>query len=233
MRYKKPKVIAEIGCNHKGSMEIAFELITLAKESGADVAKFQKRNPKELLTDKQYKAPHPNSMNSYGDTYGSHREFLEFSADQHIELKKHCENLGIEYSTSVWDITSAREICKINPLLIKVPSACNNHFDMLGILRDEYRGDVHISLGMTKKDEEIKIIDFFKDNLERLIIYACTSGYPVPFNQTCLLEIERLMDTYAERVKAIGFSGLLHSHPRRLKPSTCSQRHRTAPPRDR
>ena len=78
MNYKEPKVISEIGCNHKGELEIAFELIELSKQSGANVAKFQKRNNKELLTEDQYNAPHPNPINSYGDTYGAHREYLEF-----------------------------------------------------------------------------------------------------------------------------------------------------------
>ena len=65
--YHPCKTIAEIGCNHKGDINIAKELIKLAKDCGADVAKFQKRNSKELLPDKQYNAPHPNPMNSYGD----------------------------------------------------------------------------------------------------------------------------------------------------------------------
>ena len=76
--YKTPMVIAEIGCNHKGEMNIAKELLKVAAESGVEVAKFQKRNNKELLTEKQYNSPHPNPMHSYGDTYGDHREYLEF-----------------------------------------------------------------------------------------------------------------------------------------------------------
>ena len=209
MNYKKPKVISEIGCNHKGKLDIAFDLIKLSKDCGADVAKFQKRNPKELLTEQQYNTPHPNPINSYGSTYGEHREFLEFSLDQHKELEKYCKSLDIEYSTSVWDTTSANEISQLDPNLIKVPSACNNHFDMLEILRDSFKGYIHISLGMTTKEEEAKIIKFFSESnsLDRLVIYACTSGYPVPFNQTCLLEISRLVDNYGDKVQSIGFSG--------------------------
>lgn len=71
----KVKVIAEIGCNHKGDIQIAKDLIKSAKLCGADIAKFQKRTPKELLTPEQYNAPHPNPANSYGATYGAHREF--------------------------------------------------------------------------------------------------------------------------------------------------------------
>ena len=107
--YKKPKIIAEIGCNHKGDINIAYNLIKLAKECGAQIAKFQKRENKELLTYEQYNNPHPNIANSYGDTYGAHREFLEFDVSQHKLLKEYCNEIEIEYSTSVWDATSAKK----------------------------------------------------------------------------------------------------------------------------
>lgn len=209
MSYKRPIVIAEIGCNHMGDFEIALELIKLAKDCGADVAKFQKRNSRELLTEAQYNAPHPNPSNSYGATYGEHREFLEFNVSQHIKLKQYCESIGISYSTSVWDNTSAREIISVNPEFIKVPSACNNNFEMLKLLRDSYTGDVHVSTGMTTKDEVETIIKFFeeKNQASRLVIYSCTSGYPVPFKDVCLLEISNLKSKWGSRVKEIGFSG--------------------------
>ena len=207
--YKIPKVIAEIGCNHKGEMEIAKELLKVAANSGVEVAKFQKRTNKELLTEEQYNAPHPNPINSYGDTYGAHREFLEFDVNQHIELKEYAESLGLMYSTSVWDTTSAKQIASINPELIKVPSACNNHFEMLKVLRDEYEGEVHISFGMTTKDEEEEIVSLFEETNQgnRLVLYSCTSGYPVPFEDICMLEVVRIKERFAGRVKAIGFSG--------------------------
>jgi len=208
--YEKPKVIAEIGCNHMGSIEIAKDLIRLAKESNADVAKFQTRDNKLLLTEEQYNTPHPNPINSYGKTYGQHREFLEFSLDQIIELKNYCESLGIIYSTSVWEVNSAKMISKLKPAFIKVPSACNNNFEMLEVLRDEYSGQVQISFGMTTQEEEKKVIEFFEEKnqaLDRLVIYSCTSGYPVPFHDVSLLEIQRLYEIYGQRVKEIGFSG--------------------------
>lgn len=208
--YTAPKLIAEIGCNHKGDFEIAKELILLAKNNHAQVAKFQKRNPKELLTKEQYEAPHPVPYNAYGNTYGQHREFLELNVEQHAELKAYCESIGIVYSTSVWDVTSAREIISLEPEFIKVPSACNTYFDMLRVLRDEYQGEVHASTGMTTREEEEALIRFFEETgqaRERLVLYNCTSGYPVPFPDVCLLEINRLYENYGDRVKEIGFSG--------------------------
>lgn len=208
--YQPPKVIAEIGCNHKGDFEIAKELIRLAKECGAHYAKFQKRNPKELLDDLQFNAPHPEPWQSYGATYGEHREYLEFSANRHAELKKYCEQSGIVYTVSVWDVTSAKEMIGLEPEFIKIPSACNNHFEMLELLRDGYHGDVHISVGMTTPEETDEIISFFEEKnaaKNRLVLYSCTSGYPISFNEICLLEIKKLYDLYDSRVKEIGFSG--------------------------
>lgn len=208
--YHKPLVISEIGCNYMGDFEIAKELIKLSKDCGADYAKFQKRNARELLTDEQYNAPHPTPYNSYGNTYGAHREFLELSWEQHADLKVYAESIGIGYATSVWDMTSANQIIALKPDFIKIPSACNNHYEMLRLLRDQYAGDVHISSGMTTLKEIEEIVAFFEETNQaknRLVLYNCTSGYPVPFKDICLLEINRLYDNYGERVKEIGFSG--------------------------
>lgn len=208
--YKQPKVIAEVGCNHKGEMAIAKEMVKVAKIfCNADIVKFQKRNNKELLTEEQYNALHPNPINSYGATYGEHREFLEFSVDQHQELKKYCEELGIIYSTSVWDLTSAKEIAELNPELIKIPSACNNNIPMLEWLCDNYQGELHVSTGMTTKAEIEDVVRLFVRNNRNkdLVIYHCTSGYPVPFSDVSLLDILFLKDKYGSIVKDLGFSG--------------------------
>ena len=205
-----PKVIAEVGCNHKGDMKIAHELIlTAAIFCKTDVVKFQKRCNKELLTPDQYAAPHPNPMHAYGETYGAHREFLELDLDQHRQLKKWCEEYGITYSTSVWDTTSAKEITQLNPSLIKIPSACNLHWEMLNYLCENYSGEIHLSFGMTTQEEEKQVIEFFtqRQRNQDLVIYSCTSGYPVAFEDICLFEITRLRKHFAEQVKAIGFSG--------------------------
>ena len=213
---ERPIIIAEIGCNHKGDMEIAHKMIkllgvfkTLNPDSAIDIVKFQKRTNKELLTPEEYNAPHPHPENSYGKTYGEHREFLEFNLEQNATLKKWCEEEGLIYSTSTWDLTAAKEIVSLNPKMIKVPSACNCDFDMLAYLRDKYNGEIHLSFGMTTKEEERKIVEFFKEKnrAKDLVIYACTSGYPVPFEDICLNEITRLKNTYGKEVKAIGFSG--------------------------
>ncbi|MGB0372023.1 MAG: N-acetylneuraminate synthase family protein [Opitutales bacterium] len=207
---EKPKLIAEVGCNHRGDLDTAIEMIKVAAQfCKVDVVKFQKRNSRELLTEEEYNAPHPNPANSYGDTYGAHREFLEFNVEQHRRLKEACEEWGVIYSTSVWDLTSAKEIASLNPELIKIPSACNLNFTMLGWLADSYEGEIHLSFGMTSQAEEEQIVSFFESRgkAKNLVIYACTSGYPVAFEDICLYEITRLRKSFESRVKSIGFSG--------------------------
>jgi sialic acid synthase len=205
-----PKIIAEVGCNHKGDMDIAKEMIHIAAYfCKVDVVKFQKRHPRELLTEEEYNAPHPNPMHAYGATYGEHREFLELDVEQNRQLKKWCDENGVTYSTSVWDLTSAKEIISLEPALIKVPSACNLHFELLEMLARDYAGEIHLSFGMTKREEEERIVAFLEKHgaAERAVIYSCTSGYPVAFEDICLLEITRLRRTFGSRVKEIGFSG--------------------------
>ena len=208
--FKKPFVIAEIGCNHKGDMEIAKELIKVAKIfCNVDAVKFQKRNNKELLTEEQYNQPHPNPANSYGETYGQHREYLEFNLEQHSQLKEFCEEIGIVYSTSVWDLTSAKQIASLNPKFIKIPSACNNNDEMLTWLSQKFSGEIHVSTGMTTKEEINELVELFKlhGRNQDLVLYNCTSGYPVPFEDVCLLDINLLQDRYKNEIKNIGFSG--------------------------
>lgn len=205
-----PIVIAEIGCNHKGEMDIAKEMILVAATfCKVDGVKFQKRNPKELLTEEEYNSPHPNPMHAYGNTYGEHREYLELDLDQHKQLKKWCDEFGVMYSSSVWDVTSAKEIVSLQPHHIKIPSACNLHFEMLGYLCENYDGEIHLSFGMTTKEEEQTVVSFFEERkrAKDLVIYSCTSGYPVAFEDIALYEIIRLRETFGERVKEIGFSG--------------------------
>jgi len=210
LEYQQPKIVAEIGCNHMGDLNIAKDLIRLAKDCQANYAKFQKRNVKELLSDEQFNSPHPVAYNAYGSTYGEHREALEFSIAQHSELKRYAESIGLAYACSVWDLTSAKEIIGLNPTFIKVPSASNNNFEMLTALRDDYEGDIHVSVGMTTWEEIDSIIEHFEEKNQahsRLVLYSCTSGYPVAFADVCLREIQKLNFHFESRVKEIGFSG--------------------------
>lgn len=205
-----PIIVAEIGCNHKGDFAIAKDMVGVAAHfCKADVVKFQKRDVRQLLPPEQYAAPHPDPRNAFGQTYGAHREALEFTTDQHRELMAFCAEQGVGYSSSVWDVNSARKMAALRPAMLKVPSASNLNREMLAVLAGEFPGEIHVSLGMTTRREEAEIVAFFAscNRLKDVVLYACVSAYPVAFEDICLGEIPRLQQSYAGRVKGIGFSG--------------------------
>jgi len=209
-RPPSPRVVAEIGCNHKGDMELAREMISIAATfARCDYVKFQKRSNRELLTPEEFATPHPNPVNAYGATYGEHREFLEFDLEQHRQLREWCMQCGVGYACSTWDLTSAREIASLEPDYIKIPSACNLDHAILNYLASEYAGDIHIALGMTTPAEIDEIVQLLhgRQITDRVVLYACTSGYPVPFDELCLLEIDEIKRRYGSQIRSVGFSG--------------------------
>ncbi len=202
--------VAEVGCNHQGNLNFAMKMIDkLADFCDVKYVKFQKRNPKELLSKEKYDMPHPVPSNSFGKTYGLHREKLEFNINQHKKIQSYCKKKKIEYMCSAWDITSLNQLISLKVKHIKIPSACNNNQALLTNLFKRFNGYCHISLGMTTESEEKKIFELskkYKMN-KKLILYACTSDYPVKQEDICLLEILRLKKKYGKKICDIGFSG--------------------------
>jgi len=195
-------VIAEIGCCHIGNLERAKNLAKLAKLSGADILKTQKRNPSESVREELKNTPHPNQIFAYGKTYLEHRINLELNIEEHNELKQYCESIDIEYSTSVWDITSAKKIIDINPYKIKIPSACNKNIKLINFLLNNFKGQIHISTGMLAGGDLENLINYLLPYKEKIVIYHCTSGYPVPFENLYLYEIKNL----CKKFPMVGFS---------------------------
>jgi N-acetylneuraminate synthase len=203
-QFSKCKVVAEIGCVHLGQFSRAKELIQLARLCGANYAKFQKRNPDECIPESLKHKPHPNQTFAHGATYLEHRHNLELSVDQHRELKEYAESIGIGYSSSVWDITSAHEIISLKPDFIKIGSPSNRNNELISLLYDEYDGYVHISLGMATKKEIAALVESLPpDAPERTVLYHCTSEYPCPFDRLYLLDIQYLIKGYGF---VVGFS---------------------------
>lgn len=202
-------VVAEIGGTHLGQLDRAKKLIDLAVGCGADYVKFQKRNPDECVPESLRNQPHPNIHYTYGNTYLEHRKALELDAPTHKFLKLYCDEKGIGYASSVWDMTSAREIAALNPEYIKVPSPCNQNWEIIKYLYNEYGGDVHISTGMTSEEELDSLLQFVTNSDEisrRTVIYHCTSEYPCPFERLFLREIPRLLKDLTQYGIRVGFS---------------------------
>ena len=199
MDYKKCTVITEIGANHQGNIDIAKEMINCAKLAGANYCKFQKRdiNNYPEWKDKLY-----NSENSFGNTYYDHRKYLEFTLKQHIDLQKYCKKININYSCSIWDLQSAKDIISLNPNYIKIPSALNHDYNLLEYIYSNYNGFVHISVGMATKKEREKLYKYLYDKKDRTVIYWTTSDYPAKFEDLFLLEIKDLV----KKFKYVGYS---------------------------
>ena len=203
------EVIAEVGCNHKGSFPIALEMIQEASKCGASIVKFQKRNNRECLRPEVYAGPHPNPINSYGTTYGEHREYLELDIESHYLLKKECEKYKVEYSCTPFDLTSARELLELKPDHVKIASFHNNHDELLKYVFGNFSSDIHISLGMTTEEELLNIMQLLNayGRQKDTVLYWCTSAYPCKPSNLYLQEIIRLHDKYSTSLKGIGFSG--------------------------
>ncbi len=206
----EPVLIAEVGCNHMGDVELAKRFVDVASTfCEVNHVKFQKRSNRDLLSEEEYEAPHPMPQNSYGSTYGEHREFLELSMDEHRALHRYCMERDVTYSCSVWDLPSLRDIATLNPEYIKIPSATNTNLTLLDEVCRSYSGKIHVSLGMTTKAEELELMDVFRSNRRAgdVVLYACTSGYPIQASDACLMEIPRLIQDYGDEVEGIGYSG--------------------------
>ncbi len=206
---KKYFLTAEIGCNHQGDIDIAKRLILQAKNTGCDIVKFQKRDPKLQFSKEVYESAHPTPENAFGATYGEHRENLEFSTAQHKELMNFALQNKIDYSCSVFDTVSAKDIAAINPAHIKIPSPVNNNLEIAEYIAKIFEGTIHISLGMTTRKEENELITILEKygKLHNTVLYHCISAYPTEDSDVTLREIERIRATYGKRIKAVGFSG--------------------------
>lgn len=205
----EPKLVAELCCNHQGNLTTAKKMMYEAKKSGADYTKFQKWHPQDSLSDREYNLNHPNPMNSFAEPYGKHREFLEFSIEEHIDLANYAKSIDIKYSCSVFDKTSAKLICKIAPEYIKVGSQKNLKLEMYEILAKEFNGEIHISTGMTTNEQIDIILDKLNTftSLNRVVLYSTTSSYPCEYENLYLLRITELIKRYSNIVKCFGFSG--------------------------
>jgi len=199
---KSVNIVAEACCNHQGNLDLAFDMIKTAKLCDVDYVKFQKRNCVKAVPKHMHNQPHPYAANSFGETYLQHREALEFTIDQHKQLKDYCDSIGIKYACSVWDEDSAAEIISLNPEYIKIPSAMNYNFELLDYVFDNYDGDIHISFGMITRNEINDLISHLKGQKNHIVAYWTTSGYPVSFDELYLLEIGNLKKYFE-----VGYSG--------------------------
>ncbi len=186
-------VIAEIGHNHQGKLETAREMFRVAKECGADAVKLQKRNNRELFTKEGYNRPYDNP-NSYGKTYGEHREFLEFGWIEYKELMNYAEEIGITMFSTAFDFSSADFLAKLDIPAFKIASGDLKNIPLLTHIA-EFQKPIILSTGGGTMEDVNRAYDAIMPINQQLCILQCTAGYPAEFEELNL----SVITTFRER----------------------------------
>ncbi len=192
-------IIAEIGINHNGDLDIAKQLIDASVEAGCDAVKFQKRTP-ELCVPEDQRDKMRHTPWGY-ISYMEYREKVEFDHDQFSEIVDYCAKNKIDWQASAWDEPSVDFLEKFNPTAHKVASASLTDADLLKKMRDQGR-PIILSTGMSEMEQIESAVDIV--GTDDLILAHCTSSYPCPPGELNLRMIETLRDKYP---CPVGYSG--------------------------
>ena len=184
---KKPIIIAEVGQNHQGSLKIAKEYIKEFAFRGADIIKFQSRNNKELFSKDAYEIDY-NSENSFGKTYGEHREKLELNYDELKILKKECAKYKLKFMITPFDEKSLELISKVGVDIIKIASFDLGNLPFINLIAKKKK-IVAISTGGGDLTEISKSIEVLLKKKIKTILLHCVSEYPCPYNKLGLENI--------------------------------------------
>jgi len=193
-------IIAEIGINHNGSIEIAKKLIDGAIFAGCDAVKFQKRTP-ELSTPKdQWDIERDTPWGRM--TYIEYRHRVEFNEKEYSEINDYCNQKGIHWFVSAWDAGAVQFIRQFDPVAVKIASATITDFELLEKIRNLEK-PVILSTGMSTLREVENAISFL--GTKNLLVAQATSSYPCKVNELNLLVIRSFMEKYKN--VPIGYSG--------------------------
>ena len=184
-------IIAEIGINHNGDLNVAKQLIDAAVEAGCDAVKFQKRTP-ELCVPEDQRDKMRHTPWGY-ISYMEYREKVEFSKEQFGEIVDYCAEKNIHWQASAWDEPSVDFLEQFDPTAHKVASASLTDADLLKKMRKQGRSMI-LSTGMSQMDQIDSAVNLI--GTDDLILAHCTSAYPCPPSELNLRMIETLRDKY-------------------------------------
>ncbi len=193
-------IIAEIGINHNGSVEIAKQLIDMAKDAGADAVKFQKRTIDLVYTKEMLDSPR---QSPWGTTQRAQKEGLEFGIKEYNEIDAYCKEKGIEWFASAWDLESKKFLRQFDCKHNKIASAMIVYDDFLKEVASEKR-HTFISTGMTEVKQINRAVEIFKNADCPFELMHCVSTYPMEDEDANLNRIKTLRDRYKCNV---GYSG--------------------------
>ncbi|MBN3305590.1 sialic acid synthase [Amia ocellicauda] len=196
-------IIAEIGQNHQGDIEIAKQMIRMAKECGADCAKFQKSELEHRFNRSALERPY-NSKHSWGKTYGEHKRHLEFNHEQYRELQKYANETGIFFTASGWDDMAVDFLQEIKVPFLKIASADSNNLQYLE--RTAKKGiPMVVSSGMQSMETMRRVYQTVKEHNPNFCILQCTSAYPLEPEDVNLRVIAEYQKEFPDI--PIGYSG--------------------------
>jgi len=187
-------VIAEIGHNHQGDLDKALTLIKAAAECGADAVKFQKRDNKSLYVRSMYDKPYENE-NSYGATYGEHREALEFGWAEYAEMMKFAKELGVDCFATAFDVTSADFLRDFDVPAYKIASGDLKNLPLLKYVAKNGKPMIISTGGATMPDVQ-RAYDAIMPINKQLCILQCTAAYPAEAEDLNLRVIATLRNTF-------------------------------------
>jgi sialic acid synthase len=196
-------VIAEIGHNHQGSLENAKELFAEAARCGANAVKLQKRDNWSLYTREFFNKPYENE-NSYGPTYGLHREALEFDRGQYEELKACAAELGVTFFATAFDFQSAELLADLDMPAYKIASGDLTNTPLLRAVA-EIGKPMIVSTGGGTLDDVRRAYDCVAEINPQIALLQCTAGYPAEWEQLDLRVIETYRELFPQAV--VGYSG--------------------------
>jgi sialic acid synthase len=195
-------VIAEIGHNHQGDLGKARDLIKTAADCGVDAVKLQKRDNRRLFTKALFDKPYDNE-NSFGTTYGEHREFLEFGRDEYIELKGYAEGLGIDFFATPFEERSADFLAELDVPAFKIASGDLKNTPLLKHVAG-FGKPIIMSTGGGTMNDVRRAVDTVLPINPQLAILQCTATYPTDPEDLHLRCIETYRREFPEQV--IGLS---------------------------
>jgi N-acetylneuraminate synthase/sialic acid synthase len=195
-------VIAEIGHNHQGDLQRAKELFRAAKEAGASAVKLQKRENRSLFTRGMYEQPYEHE-NSFGRTYGEHREYLEFGEAEYRELQAYATDLDIVFFSTAFDRPSVDFLARLDMPAYKIASADLRNTPLLRHVAETGKPVIVSTGGGTMGDVQ-RAYDTIMPINPRLSILQCTASYPTAFGELDLGVIRTFRESFPRNV--IGLS---------------------------
>jgi sialic acid synthase len=196
-------VIAEVGHNHQGSLQTCKELFDEAKACGADAVKLQKRHNHELYTREFFDKPYENE-NSFGLTYGEHREALEFGKAEYKELQDYADEIGITFFATAFDHPSVDFLASLNVPAFKVASADLTNLPLLRHIASIGKPLILSTGAATLEDVDRAFEAVTAENTD-VAVLQCTAGYPAAWDELDLRVIETYRERFPEAV--VGLSG--------------------------